>query len=122
MSRNKEDARAGWKARREGGRSRGRVHDDKRAEIRAARQALLHTEETGFNPEVQVSDPSPGEDYVSALSDADLVALYKQLHDNRAPAPKAKRATIERAVRARQAELAAAQGDPTEFEDDDGTL
>jgi hypothetical protein len=40
------------------------------------------------------------------VTDADLVALYKQLHDGRAPAPKAKRPAIERAVRAKQEDRA----------------
>lgn len=111
MPRNAEDARSGWKARRARGRNRGRTYDDDRAAIRAARATLVG-EETAFNPEVQTTDPAPGEDFVSALSDADLVALYKQLHDGRAPAPKAKRPAIERAVRAKQAERAAAPPEP----------
>lgn len=107
MARNKDDARSGWKARRANGRRRGRrIDTDDRAAIRAARAGLV-TEETAFNPEVQTTAPA-GDDYVSQLSDADLAALYKQLHDGRAPAPKAKRATIERAVRAKQAEQAVA--------------
>jgi hypothetical protein len=108
MARNKDDARSGWKARRSQGRRRGRrIDTDERAAIRAARAGLT-PEETAFNPEVQTAAPA-ADDFVSALSDADLAALYKQLHDGRAPAPKAKRVTIERAVRAKQAEQAAVQ-------------
>lgn len=124
MPRDTEDPRSGWKTRRADGRSRGRrIDTDERAAIRAAR-ASLTTEESAFNPEVQTTEPSPGEDFVSALSDADLLALYKQLHDGRSPTGRgAKRSAIERAVRAKQAERAAVpQDDPTEFEDDDGTL
>lgn len=106
MARNKDDARTGWKARRANGRSRGRRLDtDERAAIRAAR-ATLGPEQTDFNPEVQTTAPAPGEDFVSQLSDADLVALYRQLHDGRAPNGKAKRPAVERAVRAKQAERA----------------
>ena len=108
MARNKDDGRRGWKARRSNGRRRGRSIDtDDRAAIRAAR-ATLTPEETDFNPEVQTTAPAPGEDFVAQLSDADLMALYKQLYDGRAAAAKAKRATIEDRVRAKQAENAQA--------------
>lgn len=114
---NPEDSRTGWKARRARGRNRGRSHGD-RAEIRAARQAAAQAEETGFNPEVQTTAPA-ADDFVSALSDADLVALYKQLHNGREPKAKAKRPAIERAVRAKQAEQAQASEAPEYIDRDE---
>lgn len=102
-----EEARSGWRSRRDKARAKRERRGMDRAEIAAIRAAHAQTataaEEQGFNPE------AAGQDFVSALSDADLVALYKQLHDGRAPAPKAKRPTIEKAVRAKQAERAAEQ-------------
>ena len=118
MARNKDDARSGWKARRANGRNRGRdLGGDDREAIRSARSALLHGEETAFNPEVQTTAPAPGDDFVSQMSDEDLIALYKQLHDGRAPNGKAKRPAVERAVRAKQAERAA-QVEPAPADDD----
>ena len=111
-----DEARSGWRVRQEKARLRSSGAKFNRAEIAAARAAHFQSaraaEEQGFNPEVQA-----GGDYVSSLSDADLVALYRQLHDSRAPNGKAKRAAIERAVRAKQAERAAAQAttDDTEM-------
>lgn len=103
-----DEARSGWRARQEKARLRANGVKFNRAEIAAQRAAHLQAqraaEELRFNPEVQA-----GGDFISAMSDADLVALYKELHDRRAPAPKAKRPAIERAVRAKQAERAAAQ-------------
>lgn len=108
-----EDARTGWKSRRAAGRnSRRRLSPEERAAANAARASLIASiqQERDFNPEVRTRAAS-GEDFVAQLSDADLVALYKQLHAGRAPAPKAKRPAIERAVRKAQAERAAEQPD-----------
>jgi hypothetical protein len=112
-----EDARTGWKSRRARDRDSRRRHSpEEREAIRAARASLQANEEHGFNPEVRPAQPGEG-DYVSQLSDADLVALYRQLHDGRAPNGKAKRPAIERAVRAKQAEQAAQQPEPTVGDD-----
>jgi hypothetical protein len=106
-----DEARSGWRARQEKARQRANGVKFNRAEIAAQRaahaQAQRAAEEQEFNPEVQA-----GGDFISAMSDADLVALYKELHDRRAPAPKAKRPAIERAVRAKQAERAAQPPEP----------
>jgi len=103
-----DEARSGWRARQEQARQRASGGAINRAEIAAVRAAYAEAqraeEERGFNPEVKTA--GQGQDFVSALTDADLVALYKQLHDGRAPAPKAKRPAIERAVRAKQEDRA----------------
>lgn len=103
-----DEARSGWRARQEKARARRASKEMSRAEIAAIRlahaQGVTAEAERDFNPQVAAQG-----DFVTALSDADLVALYKQLHDGRAPAPKAKRPTIEKAVRAKQAERAAEQ-------------
>jgi hypothetical protein len=100
-----DEARSGWRARQEKAKQRAKGHNFTRAEIAAIRAAHAQTqraaEEQVFNPEAQ--------DFVHALSDADLIALYKQLHDGRSPNGKAKRPAIERAVQAKQAERAAAE-------------
>lgn len=102
------EGRSGWRARRDKARRKRRRSQEERAEINAARRAVATEQETGFNPEAQ------GGDFVASLSDADLVALYKQLNGGRAPAPKAKRPAVERAVRAKLAEQAAReQQEPT---------
>lgn len=120
-----DEARSGWRARQEKARLRSSNAKMNRAEIAAARAAHLNAaraaEEKSFNPEVTAE----AGDFVSALSDVDLVALYRQLHDNRPPAPKAKRKTVERAVRTRLAERAAQepQGEPDlTYDDDDGSI
>lgn len=131
------EGRTGWAARRESARRRRNQAQIDRQEVAAIRAAHYASEaqEQAFNPEVRVKDAPTG-DFVSDLSDADLVALYRQLHDNRPPAPRAKRPTIERAVRARLAERAAqeqasrGQADETAqqddpdliFDDDDGSV
>lgn len=104
-----DESRSGWRSRREKARKKRSGREMTRAEIAAARRAHAGAAqdgaEHGFNPEVQTTAPAP-DDFVAALSDADLAALYKQLHDGRAHPPKSKRPAIERAVRAKQAEQA----------------
>lgn len=114
MARNEEDARTGWKARRDKGRKRGRrIDTDQRAEIRAAR-ATLTTEETGFNQTVQ-----PAGDYIAQMSDADLWAHYQSLTGQK-PNGRARRDTVEAACRRIEAERAAVQrqSDDDAVEDD----
>lgn len=103
-----DESRSGWRSRQAKARAKREGRNMNRAEIAAIRlahaQGVTAAAEREFNPEVAAQG-----DFVTALSDADLVALYKQLHDGRAPNGKAKRPAIERAVRAKQAERAAEQ-------------
>ena len=103
-----DESRSGWRSRQAKALAKRQGRAMSRAEIAAIRRAHVEgvkvDEEQGFNPQVAAQG-----DFVTALSDADLVALYKQLHDGRAPNGKAKRPAIERAVRAKQAERAAEQ-------------
>lgn len=103
-----DESRSGWRARQAKARAKREGKAMSRAEIAAIRlahaQSVTAAAEREFNPEVAAQG-----DFVTALSDADLVALYKQLHDGKAPNGKAKRPAIERAVKAKQAERAAAE-------------
>lgn len=109
------EGRSGWRMRRDRARQKRRRSREERDQIAAMRRTVAGVEaETGFNPGV-----SPSGDYVGSLSDGDLIALYRQLHDGRAPSPKARRAAVERAVRAKHASAPAAVDTPTLVDEGD---
>lgn len=106
-----EDARSGWRARRDAARAKREGRGASRAEIAAARAAYLGSAqvaaEVGFNPGAQPGAPA-ADDYITNLSDKDLAAYYEQLH-GRKPNGKAKRVNIEAAVRKAEIDRKAAK-------------
>lgn len=110
-----DEARSGWRKRRERAREKRRRSQEERMEIAMQRRAVMYAEpERAFNPAV-----AAGGDFISALSDEDLAALYRQLHDGKGPPSKARRAAVERAVRAKHASAPAAVDTPTLVDEGD---
>lgn len=116
MADKKQDARQGWKSRRSAQRDRRRRQSpEERAQANAARAELvaqLRGERT-HNEDVR-----PAGDYIAQMSDADLWAHYHALTGSK-PNGRAKRDTVEAAVRRIEAERAASRRDDERVEGDD---
>lgn len=96
-----DEARSGWRGRREKARAKRSGREMTRAEIAAARRAHAGAaqadSEVRFNPGV-----AAGGDYVANLTDEDLAAYHQQLIGKK-PHHKLKRPAIEKAVREAEA-------------------